>query len=140
MSPWETLPHPSDLRVRVRARDRRELFEEAARSTFALCARPIGGWPEKLETREIDARGEDEVGLLHRLLAECLFAFESERFLARDVAVVQFSPRECRLRLRGACFAPEELEVDHVIKAVTWHGLSIIDGPEGVSAEILHDL
>ena len=140
MAPWETLQHPSDLLVRVRARDRRELFAEAARSVFALSARPRTDWPTRLETRVVDARGDDEVGLLHRVLSECAFQFETDGFLARDVAIEEFGEKACRVRLSGARFEPGELEVDHVIKAVTWHGLAIREDDEGVCAEILHDL
>jgi len=140
MAPWEILPHPSDLLVRVSARDRRELFAEAVRSTFQLCARPVGGWPSAIETREIAAGGDDEAAVLRRLLSDCLHEFESDGFLARDVEVEAIGPRECRVRLAGACFRPDQLEVAHVIKAVTWHGLAIRDERDRVCAEILHDL
>ena len=143
MSPWETLPHPTDLRVRVRGRDRRELFAEAVRSTFALMAAPRRGWPATLsgfETRELRVTGDDAPTLLRRLLSECVFQFESDGFLARDVALEELSERACRVRLEGACFAADDLDVRHVIKAVTWHGLAIQDEPGGVSAEVLHDL
>lgn len=140
MPPWEVLPHPSDLRVRVRGRDRRELFADAALSVFALSARPSAGWPARLEEREVAVQADDEPGLLRRLLAECVFLFESVGFLARAVTVESLDPRACRVRLTGACFAPERVAIDHVIKAVTWHGLVIRDEVEGMSAEILHDL
>jgi SHS2 domain-containing protein len=140
MAPWEVLPHPTDLRVSVSGRDRRELFAEAARSVFALCARPRAPWPEPLETRDLHARGDDPAALLRRLLSDCLFEFESDGFLARDVEVLELRPDECRMRLRGGCFAPGELDVEHVIKAVTWHGLSLTEEPGAARAEILHDL
>jgi SHS2 domain-containing protein len=126
--------------VRVSGKDRRELFAEAARSVFELSARPRKGWPEKLETREVAVQAGDEVALLKRLLSDCLFLFESEGFLAREVLLERLEPTDCRARLTGASFGTDELEIDHVIKAVTWHGLAIREERDGVSAEVLHDL
>jgi SHS2 domain-containing protein len=140
MPPWETLPHPSDLRVRVTARDRAALLAESARSLFELSARPRGPWPDRLESVTVDARGEDDAALLHRLLAECLFQFETRGFLAKDAVVERLEPTSARVRLLGARFEPAQLDVVHVIKGVTWHGLSVRVDAGGASAEILHDL
>jgi SHS2 domain-containing protein len=139
---WETLPHPTDLLVRVQSSDRRALFAEAVRATFASIATPKleNGWPRRLETLHVRATGDDELELLRRLLAECVFLFETQRFLARDVELESWSEKECRVRLTGARFEVDELDVENVVKAVTWHGLSIREDAAGASAEVLFDL
>jgi SHS2 domain-containing protein len=134
MAPFEEMEHPADLALRVWAATLPELFAEAGRGFFWLagCSALDGPMVE----RRVEICAPDLESLLVDWLSELLYAAEAD----------------------GACFETFEVEwgagsalvasisgrrggyPEGVIKAVTYHGLSVRATPDGYEATVTLDV
>ncbi|MBI2068378.1 MAG: archease [Deltaproteobacteria bacterium] len=121
MPRYQVLDHTADIRLRIFARTRRELFQNGVWAVMNTItdARQI----QKKQSRQLVVRGETLEELFLRLLKEVLYLFDTRHFLIRSLEVKE--NRDTLLRgvvwgepLKGHCLKTE-------IKAVTYHRLSI---------------
>lgn len=139
--PYEPISHTADLACRVWAPSRDGLFGEAVRALTGLLTgqAPVGS----LDERVVVCDGDDLDVLLHDLLAEVLFLFDAQRWLTASAsAAVTPSPTGWRVeaRLRGEPFAPDRHTIANVIKAVTYHQLSVFSTGDRWEATIVFDI
>lgn len=134
---YRLLEHTADLGFEVEAGSREELFA-AAVLALADVVTPIAALDPR-ERREIAGAGEDDVGLLHALLEEALFLFETEAFLPAR-ARVRFEDGRALAVLEGERIDLEARRVDRVVKAVTYHGLAIERREGKLLARVILDL
>jgi len=135
---YETFDHTADVGIRARAADLGTLFREAARGLFAvLLVRPESVRPR--ETVTLFLEGADLEELLHDWLAELLSRFDAEHWLPGDFDV---EPTDTGLHavVHGEPFDPARHALDTEIKAVTYHGLTVREDPEGWLAEVILDV
>ena len=94
------------------------------------------------ESRELVVGGSDREDVLVAWLNEVVVAFEDEGFLAWDADVEYANERGARGVLRGRTLDFDHEQPDRVIKAVTYHDLSVVEGHMGRpwSAQIVLDL
>lgn len=130
----------SELRVRVEAPTRRELFEQAGR---ALAEAMVGG-PEELAAlppphgpiEEVAVEGRDHEALLVGWLNELIFLRETSGRVFTDLRIKELSGGRLSALIRGA----EAPEGRTFVKAATYHGLTITDGPQGAAATVVLDV
>ncbi len=138
MKRFEEIPHTADWSFRAFGRDLRELFANAAHALFAMegAAMPSqpGSAPE-IE-RTVAVSGIDYESLLVNWLSELLYLQESNRETYHRFDVQELSPTELRARVHGT----PGIEIDKVIKAVTYHGLKIQETPQGWEAVVIVDV
>ena len=136
--------HTGDTAVEIRCRTATEVFEEAARALGTLYVDSSAGDPV-LARREVvrEVRAEDAESLLVDLLNDLIYVFDTTGFVvARAEALeldLQAEPR-IRIRLEG-----EEVDlarhcVVSEVKAATFHGVAVEQGPDGWRARVVFDL
>ena len=136
---YEVFEHTADLGLRVRAANLMELFAEAARGLVAMVVTNLDDvQPVQEMTFQIEG-GEPEY-LLFDWLNELLYTIDTQR--------VVFSEFECHRDAGGlTCTARGEPidkarhELDHEVKAITYHGLKVEEQQDGQwLAELIVDI
>jgi SHS2 domain-containing protein len=92
------------------------------------------------ETREVAARGASLEALLVDWLNECLYLHDLEGFVVSDVERPAVSATGLHARLHGEAVDPGRHPRGTVVKAATFHGLELREGPERVSARVVLDI
>ena len=135
---FELFEHTADLGLRVTAHSLDELLVEAARGLLAmLVANPDTVRPVQEKAFHLSA--DDNSLLLFDWLSELLYTFETDKLL--------FSKFDLRLhddQLSAVCrgervdFSRHQME--HEVKAITYHGLRVEQSAEGWQAELIVDI
>jgi protein archease len=135
---FELFEHTADLGLRAQAATLEELLLEAARGLLAiLVANPEAVRP--LQTRTIAVTADDPCYLLFDWLSELLYAFESERLLFSEFELTLESGKltaDCR----GEPMDSSRHQMEHEVKAITYHGLRVEQAAEGWRAEVIVDI
>ena len=135
---YEIFEHTADLGLRVRAPDLETLFADAGRGLTSMIAanletvRPVREVPLRVD----GSRGDD---LLFDWLSEILYLFESEHLLLSDFAV-QFDGDGLQATARGESLDESRHQLEHEVKAITYHGLKVEQTPDGWLAEVIVDI
>ncbi len=135
---YTLLDHTGDIRIRVQGSTLRELFHDAALATMdAITERQR---VEPREKVEIEARGENQEGLLVHWLQEILYYVETQNFLFRDFEIGELDEKHLRGWAVGEPIDLDRHELYSEIKAVTFHHLKIEDDGGEYRVEILFDI
>ncbi len=134
----EVFDHTADLGLRIRSDTLEGLFAEAGEALFdAIVAQSDTVRPIEKATFQIDGDRHDD--LLRDWLAELLFAFHVDHRL--------FSKFEVRLGDAGLAadawgepIDDQRHEIDAEIKAITYHGLKVVQERDGWLAEVIVDI
>lgn len=130
-SGWEEVEHTADWAIRVWAPTFEALLVEAANGMYALAGIAPGEGPPGL----VEAEGIDCEARLVGLLQELLFELEAHHAAYRDLDV-QVSGELVRVRgRRSEVGAPTK-----TIKAVTYHGLELVETDGRLEATIVFDV
>ena len=135
---YEVFEHTADLGLRVRADSLDALLVDAARGLFSLIVTnldQVNAVQEK--TIRIDA-SEPEY-LLFDWLNELLYTFDVDQLLLSEF-VVRVDDRGLTAICRGEPMQPDRHEMDHEVKAITYHELKVERDGEGWMAELIIDI
>ena len=135
---YETFPHTADLGLRVRADSREALFEEAARGLFSMLVLNLDA-VQSLQEIRIELADDDVEYQLFDWLTELLYRFDTEHLLFREFNV-QFNDGNLRGICRGEPLGATRHEMDHEVKAITYHGLKVEQSEVGWAAEVIVDI
>jgi SHS2 domain-containing protein len=129
--------HTGELEIRLEAESVAELFAEAGRALAEVMGGDEGAGTGPLGApRRITLTARDREALLVALLDELIFLTERESQLFPDVRVERIGARDLVAVVRGRQEATPRTHV----KAATFHGLRIVDGPAGVTATVILDV
>lgn len=131
---FRLVEHTADLAIRISASTMPELFICAAEAMFAQLARPATALPQSMLPVSVD--GTDYESLLVNWLNELLFLHETNRQTYTEFLISDLSPQRLEATVKGAPLA----EARMLIKAATYHGLSIKATSSGYSATVLFDV
>jgi SHS2 domain-containing protein len=135
---YELFEHTADLGLRVRAGSLEELLVEAARGLLAmLVANPESVRPVQAKTIEVAA--EEPGYLLFDWLSELLFAFEDERLMFSEFDV-RLEQGQLIATCRGEAMDAARHEMEHEVKAITYHGLQVEHLDNEWTAEVIVDI
>jgi SHS2 domain-containing protein len=139
--PYRTLEHTADLAIEVMGASLEELFAE---SLFALtdCMTRV----ERVRPRE-----SREVALVAPALDQLLVVFLNEGIWLHETEALVFSEADLSVaegdqewsltgNLRGEVFDLHRHGLKTLIKAVTYHQLSVGPGPDGWIARVIFDI
>lgn len=141
---FECFPHTADLGLRVEAGTKEELFVEAARGLFDLIiedTRSVRAWKReeiRIESN-LDCKNNSDAFLLFDWLNELIYAFHVHKMLFAAFEIT-FNERGLEAVCFGEPFDPERHEIDHDVKAVTYHELKVKRLNDGWRAEIILDV
>jgi SHS2 domain-containing protein len=135
---YEVFEHTADVGLRITARDRAELYAQAARALFSLIVddpatvRPVRSLHFRVE-------GQDDAYLLFDWLNELLYTFDTQRTLLVEFEVT-LTPAGLEATARGEPYDPAHHRLEHEIKAITYHGLEVRPHDGGWLAEVILDI
>jgi len=135
---YEVFDHTADVGLRIFAPDRSSLFADAARALFSLVVVNMDA-VQAVEERHYELAGEQDEYLLFDWLTELLYTFETEHLLLSEFQV-ELSPVGLRATGRGERIDRSRHELDHEVKAITYHGLKVEPSGSGWMAEIIVDI
>jgi SHS2 domain-containing protein len=133
-----TFEHTADLGLRIRADDLDTLFAEAGQALFSV----IVDNPQDIRAVEempCTIKGSDAEELLHDWLTELLFTFHVRRLLLAKFQV-RITSTELTAIAIGEKFDPSRHQLGMEVKAITWHGLKVVQTPSGWMAEVIVDI
>lgn len=135
---YETFSHTADLGLRVRADDLETLLAEAGRALFSALVVNLGSI-QAVEQVEYRIEGNDYDYLLFDWLNELLYGFHKNR-----IVLSQFNVRVDDSGLSGLCqgelMDDTKHSLDHDIKAITYHGLQVVQSDGQWQAEVIVDI
>lgn len=138
MAPYEIVAHTADLGIRVCAPSREELFTQAVEALFDVMAGRESVRP--LHERTISAEGTDGEELFVNFLREALYLFHGEGMLLAECRMLDLAPRVAKALVRGEPFEDGRHVIKTELKAVTYHGVEIVQRPEGWSGKVIIDV
>lgn len=136
MRKFEILEHPTDLKIKIRARTLKELFKNAALALFCSVdsrknlPKPAGEW------REVKVKSADQTSLLVDWLNELISIHEIENENYFDIEILALTKNSVYAKIRGIPSIADRFDV----KAATYHGLEIKKVKGGYEAEVLFDI
>ena len=135
---FEVFPHTADLGLRVRGKDLDTLFAEAGRGFFSVIVANLAevGPTEKISFR---VEGQAPDYLLVDFLSELLFIFDTQRIVLSKFDV-HLRDEGLDAEVRGEPLDPQRHQLEHEIKAVTYHGLRVEQETDGWLAEVILDI
>ena len=136
---YETFEHTADLGLRVVAPDLNTLFEDAGRGLFSMLVEDLSS-VRLAHTLDLAVEGADYAYLLFDWLNELLYQFETGRWLLADFSV-QVTDAGLTAQARGERWDTSRHDLDHEVKAITYHGLRVTPTPDGAwLAEVIVDI
>ena len=126
--------HTGELAICLRADSLAALFAEAGRALAevmsGLAPHADGGY------ERVSVQAPDRDALLVAWLDELVFLAERDKKVFGDLRIERLTAHELVASVRGE--ATSELKTH--VKAATFHGLKIVDDPEGVTATVILDI
>ncbi len=135
---WETFEHEADVGLIVHGGDGPELFANAGLALFDLVCEL-----ERVEERARYPLAGDADGvetLLVEWLNELVYLFEGGGVVCRRFAFPSWSETRFHADAFGEPADPERHEPRDLVKAATYHGLSVARGPKGYEARVILDV
>jgi SHS2 domain-containing protein len=135
---WETFEHEADVGLVVRGRDGPELFAEAGVALFDL----VCDLAAVEERRRCGLAGEARSveTLLVDWLNDLVFLFEGRGVVCRRFAFSVWTPTAYRAEAYGEAVDPARHAPRDLVKAATYHGLSVRTDEAGLEARVILDV
>ncbi len=138
MKRFEEIPHTADWSFRAFGRDLREVFENAAFAMFAMegATAPEAANQSSVIERTVQVSGIDYESLLVNWLSELLYLQESNHETYHRFDIQELSPTILKAEIYGT----PGVQIDKLVKAVTYHNLKIERTEEGWQATVVVDV
>jgi SHS2 domain-containing protein len=135
---WRTFEHQADVGIQIDAPTGEALFAEAGIALYSLvCDLDT---VEERERYELRGEAQDVGELLVAWLNDLIFLFEGSGVVCRRFAFTGWSVTEYRANAFGEPADPERHGLRDVVKAATYHGLSVVSGESGWVARVILDI
>jgi SHS2 domain-containing protein len=135
---WETFEHEADVGLHVRGRDGPELFAQAGLALFHLVCEV-----EAVEERgsyELTGSSRDAGGLLVEWLNDLVYLFEGRGLVCRRFEFPAWSETAYRALAFGEPVDAERHAPRDLVKAATYHDLSVRKTKDGLEAKVILDV
>jgi len=138
MKQFETIDISGDAGIRAFGRNLQELFSNAAAGMYSLVTE-LSGVAETGRI-EVSAQSESVEGLLVAWLNELIFRLDAHGFVGKKVAISALSATGISATLYGEEFDPARHEQKLLVKAATYHRLSVSQKDDHWEAEVIFDI
>ena len=134
---FHEIAHTADYALCIRGNDFAALLQNAARGLYSL----IGAHERQdrggaLIERRMTLDALDAEGLLVEWLSELAYWVETARFIATEIRFINID----RTHIEAIVSGWEAERVEKLIKAVTYHNLSICQVKSGLEATVVFDV
>jgi SHS2 domain-containing protein len=137
IKPFEQIDISGDVGLKVRGQSLEELFENAAVGMSELIT-DISGIPES-ESREVHVVADSNEDLLVQWLNELVFLFDTYNYIGRRYSV-NIVNKKLKAVISGGTFNPSSIESRLLIKAATYHDLSLTRTNTNWEATVIFDI
>jgi SHS2 domain-containing protein len=135
---YETFDHTADLGLRIRADNLDTLFAEAAQALFSVVVTDLAT-VKPVVRRDLTLPPDDRDLLLFDWLKHLLYWWDAEHIL-----FAQFEVHITDQGLTGTAWGEpldrERHQLEHEVKAITYHGLRVAPDGDGWLAEVIVDI
>lgn len=128
----------ADVGVTAWAPTLAEAFGQAALGVLALVVAPDDVQPK--QAREVRAQGESTEELLVNWVNECLYVHEIEGFAVRTVEVTALTGGRVHGLLHGEDLDAQRHRLGTVVKAATFHRVSVREAAGSVEISLIVDV
>lgn len=135
---YEVFEHTADLGLRVRADSLDALLADAARGLFSLIVTNLDQ-VKPVQEKTFRIQADQPEYLLFDWLNELLYTFDVDQLLLSEFSV-RVDPQGLTATCRGETMQPARHEMDHEVKAITYHGLRVQREGSGWMAELIVDI
>ena len=135
---YEVFEHTADLGLRIRADTLEQLLADAGRGLFSLIVTNLND-VRSVSERSYRIQREEDDYLLFDWLNELLYTFESERLLLCEFRV-RLEQSTLEAYCRGEPMDLDRHQMDHEVKAITYHGLKVEQTEGHWLAEVIVDI
>jgi len=135
---FETFDHTADLGLRIRAPDLGTLFEEAAQALFSAIVEDLAT-VQPAQSVTVELAGEEKEYLLFDWLKELLYHFDVEHLLLGRFEV-KINDQGLKGTAWGEPLDRSRHNLEHEVKAITYHGLRVEPTADGWLAEVIVDI
>jgi SHS2 domain-containing protein len=135
---YEIFEHTADLGLRVKATDLDTLFVEAARGLLSVIVENLDE-VRPVEQINFHIEGQDRQYLFFDWLNEILYTFDTKHLILSrfDVKVGEAGLDAVAW---GEALDTDRHQLDHEVKAITYHALKVIKQQDGWLAEVIVDI
>jgi len=138
LTAFETFEHTADIGLVVRGHTLEELFANAADALVDLMVDPSALREDVRMTATVSAA--DRAALLVRWLNELLYLLDVHRFLPRRCRITELGDTTLAAELFGDTIDRNRHTVRRMVKAATYHGLSLTNANGLWEARLILDL
>lgn len=141
--PYEIFEHTADIGLRIKAKDLKGLFQDAAEGFYGLVtdfAVLKKSKADPVREAEMNFQEEDTAELFMRWLQEILFFFSARKLVLTHFNFITLTPVMLKLRAKAVRFDPAIHPSRHEVKAVTHHQFRVFQTPAGWEAEVIFDI
>jgi SHS2 domain-containing protein len=135
---YETFAHTADLGLRVRAADLDTLFVEAAQCMFSAIVEDLAT-VRPLQKIDITLQGDEIDFLLFDWLRQLLYHFDAEHLLFGKFEV-HVTDAGLTASAWGEPLDRARHNLEHEVKAITYHGLRVENLGNEWEAEVIVDI
>ena len=135
---YEVFEHTADLGLRVKAASLNDLMADAASGLFSMIVVNLDD-VERVVTKTYKVAGNQPDYLLFDWLTELLYTFDTERLVLADFKV-HLDESGLTATCHGEPIDREKHDLDHEVKAITYHQLKVNETEAGWVAELIVDI
>jgi SHS2 domain-containing protein len=132
------IDHTADIGVIIFGETLPELFQHAAKSFFSVLTELKNIHEKESRSFSLDAPGLEE--LLVSWLNEFLYLFETQGLLFSRFEIKNLSKEHLEANVWGEKYSAEKHPIKRIIKAVTFHQLTITEKNGFWQTQIIYDL
>lgn len=119
---YEVIDVPGDVGIRAEGKTIEECFINAAMGLYSLITDLEN--IESIEQRQIELIEESLENLLISFLNELIFQFDTYGFIGKEISL-SIKENKLSAKIKGENFNPEKHEKKLLVKAATYHGLTL---------------
>ena len=138
MDNYELIEHTADIGIRIKGRDLKDLFKNAASAMFDIMAQKQHlktGIQEKIAIKQ---NGDDLEELFVNWLNELLSLSATKELIFEDFNIHNLDENNLEATVTGSNF--NNYKVNTEIKAATYHQLKLKNDESGWQAEVIFDV
>jgi SHS2 domain-containing protein len=135
---YQLLDHTADLRIRVVAKHRADLYQHAGLALADLIAGAVT--PQDRTMTSIQLTGTDAADLMVNFLRELLFLWTGDGQLVTAITIQKIEDTAVEAQVVTQPFDPDRHRIRHEIKAVTYHQIDVSRTADGWQATVIFDI
>lgn len=135
---WEEVDISGDVGLRVWGNSLAGLFRNAAEGMYSLVADV--GLIENNKEISVQAKGESREGLLVAFLNELIFNFDSNGFIGKEIKIREITEHSVSATIRGQENGTLTGNGHLLLKAATYHNISVQESEGKWTAFVMFDI